>query len=158
MGLSGHVVADAAYSNISQLFWWPNTKDDISVFIQHCLHCLRVKDSMIPRPFGDAIHASKPNKVMHYDYLFIGKTRRGYFHKFQYVLVLKDDLSNFVELISCEAADHYTVVDGLMNWFTRFGIVYQHVSDQGSHFKNKVVQELCARLHIRQHFVTAYTP
>ncbi len=158
MGLSGHVVVETAISQVQQFFWWPDFKTQIRRFIDKCLHCLRVKDSMIPRPFGYAMHATKSNKIIHYDFLFIGKTRTDYDHKFQYVLVIKDDLSNFVELIACEAADHFTVVEGLMNWFKRFGIVYQHVSDQGSHFKNQVVQELCARLHIQQHFVTAYTP
>ena len=89
---------------------------------------------------------------------FIGKILSGFTHAFQYVLVIKDDFSNFVELIACESAHHFVVVEALLNWFKRFGIVYQHVSDQGSHFKNKVMDELCSRLHIAHHFTTAYTP
>jgi hypothetical protein len=72
--------------------------------------------------------------------------------------VIKDDFTNFVERIVCQTADHITVVNALIDWFKRFGIVYMHVADQGSHFKNLVVDELCSRLHIAHHFVMAYTP
>ncbi|RAN79793.1 hypothetical protein B5P41_35575, partial [Bacillus sp. SRB_28] len=37
-------------------------------------------------------------------------------------------------------------------------MVFTHVSDQGTHFKNQVVSDLCSRLHISHHFTTAYTP
>lgn len=113
---------------------------------------------MIPRPWGHALHANRPNQIIHYDFLFISKIKKGISHLSQYILVLKDDFSHFVELVVCETADHVIVVNALIDWFKRFGIVFQHVSDQGTHFKNRVVDELCSRLHIARHFTTAYTP
>ncbi|XXQ38518.1 Gypsy retrotransposon integrase-like protein 1 [Plasmodiophora brassicae] len=104
------------------------------------------------------MHASLPNKFLHYDFLFIEKPRAGFHHMYQYVLVLKDDFSGFVELVPVESADHISVAESMMDWFKRFGIVRQHVSDQGSHFMNKVIDELLSRLHIAHHFTTAYTP
>ena len=123
-----------------------------------CLHCIRLKDTVVPRPFGHAVHATKPNEVLHYDFLFICKPKRGWSHVLKYVLVIKDDLSHFLELVCCSAADHLVVVDVLMDWFKRFGIAPIHVSDQGSHFKNQVMFELTSRLNILHHFTTPYTP
>ena len=53
-----------------------------------------------------------------------------------------DDFSGFKELIPAENADHLAVVKALLNWFARFGVAHIHVSDRGSHFKNKVMEEL----------------
>ena len=43
-----------------------------------------------------------------YDFLFVKNTRKS-----SYVLVLKDDLSHFVELLSSERTDHVLVVHAL---------------------------------------------
>ncbi|XXQ35702.1 Reverse transcriptase domain-containing protein [Plasmodiophora brassicae] len=158
MGLSGHQPAASTISSIAQLFWWPDLDSFVRAFVDKCLHCLRNKDSMIPRPFGTAMHADKPNKVIHYDFLFLSKPRPGDSHQLRYVLVLKDDATAFVELIPCQFADHSVVAESLLDWFKRFGIVFQHVSDRGTHFKNAVIAELNSRLHCNHHFTTAYTP
>ena len=78
--------------------------------------------------------------------------------KFSHVLVLKDDLSHFVELVSSERTDHVVAVHALVDWYKRFGVAETHVSDKGSHFKNKVVGELNDILKTKYHFTTAYSP
>jgi hypothetical protein len=50
------------------------------------------------------------------------------------VLVVKDGMSGFVELIACVSATSDEVYHGLMDWFKRFGVVPQWVSDRGAHF------------------------
>ena len=123
LGLAAHLVADSLLALIKPLFWWPgDMKQDIMLFVSQCLHCLRTKDKVNPRPFGDVIHANKPNKVLHYDILFISKAKGECHHHFQYILVLKDDFSGFIELINCETADHLAVAAALIDWFKRFGI------------------------------------
>ena len=101
------------------------------------------------------------NQFIHYDFLF-GKNTR----KLSYVLVLKDDLSHFVELVLSERSDHVLVVHALADWHKRFGVAETHVSDKGSHFlcfvlgahclsKKKVVDELNDILKTEHHFTTA---
>jgi hypothetical protein len=118
-----------------------------------CLHCIGSLDSRVPRQLGEALHASRRNQVIHYDFLFVKNTR-----KFSYVLVVKDDLSHFVELVPSERTDHVVVVHALLNWYKRFGVAETHVSDKGSHFKNKVVAELNDILKTKHQFTTAYSP
>lgn len=83
---------------------------------------------------GHSLHADKPNHIIHFDYCYIGMSNRG----FKYVLVIKDDFSSFTWLVPCESADAEATVDALVSWFSSFGTVTQWVSDQGSHFKNRM--------------------
>jgi transposase InsO family protein len=73
-------------------------------------------------------------------------------------LVLKDDFSHFVELVPSERTDHVVVVHALVDWYKRFGVAETHVSDKGSHFKNKVMAELNDILKTKHYFTIAYSP
>jgi hypothetical protein len=50
--------------------------------------------------FGEQIHRTYPNEVIHYDFVKIFNF---------YVLIIRDDLSGFTLLFFCETADSYTV-------------------------------------------------
>ena len=90
--------------------------------------------------------------ILHYDFLTL---RKG-----EYVLVIKDDFSHFVELVICESPSHYEVVDSLLAWHSRFGLRKDsiHISDQGTHFKNSVCRELERCLGIKHRSTPAHSP
>ena len=73
---------------------------------------------------------------------------------FTYVLVMKDDFSGFVHLVSAKEA----AANALMNWFSQFGYRRIWVSDRGSHFKNQIMDALSDSLGIQHKFTTAYVP
>ncbi|KAF0701909.1 hypothetical protein AaE_016249, partial [Aphanomyces astaci] len=50
------------------------------------------------------------------------------------------------------------VKDCLLQWFAVFGVCYEWVSDQGTHFKNQVIAELQHVLGAHHHFTTARCP
>ncbi|OWY95256.1 hypothetical protein PHMEG_00034786 [Phytophthora megakarya] len=76
---------------------------------------------------------------MHGDFLYLGES----FGDMQYLLVLKDDASHYSELVKC---------------VNRFKIPCDWISDQGSNFKNEVINEPCARLKCQQIFSPTYSP
>ncbi|GMF50897.1 unnamed protein product [Phytophthora fragariaefolia] len=76
----------------------------------------------------------------------------------KYVLVLKDGMSGFVELVAFVSATSGQAYQSLLDWFKRFGVVHQWVSDQGAHFKNQFMEKLSVALDSHHHFTTAYTP
>ncbi|KAE8881240.1 hypothetical protein PF005_g26844 [Phytophthora fragariae] len=43
----------------------------------------------------------------------------------KYVLVLKDGMSGYVELVACLQATVDTAYRALIDWFKRFGVVHQ---------------------------------
>lgn len=153
-GIGGHRGVQATTKMLEQEFTWTTLRMDVQAFVQDCIHCLSIHGEMIPRPLGSALHATKPNEVIHFDFLSMPPS----FRDTHYVLVLKDDMSGYCELVECITADAETVQEALTDWFKRFGVVHQWVSDQGAHFKNKVIDALRKLVGSHHHFVTAYTP
>ncbi|POM68501.1 Chromodomain containing hypothetical protein putative [Phytophthora palmivora] len=154
-GAAGHRATDATFSAIAAKFHWKGLKADVDYFVGHCLHCASSTGGPPqPRPLGEAIHADKPNEVIHWDYLYMGKSDSD----LEYVLVIKDDASKFVWLMPTDAATADNTFECLMTWFASFGVVRWWVSDQGTHFKNKVIEGLQHALGAHHHFTTARCP
>jgi transposase InsO family protein len=157
----GHKSFTHTLDLIRSKFFWSHMRDDIHEFVSHCLSCAKTKTGeLIPRPWGRTMVSTKFNQIVHFDYLYIDKSLKSR-HLFEYVLVLKDDFTGFVELIPCEHADHINIVTALQAWQSRFGKIGTLVSDQGSHFCNLMMSEYakrCFPLPIDHHFTIAYTP
>ena len=154
-GIAGHQGLANTVQTLSEHFWWPTLKADAEKFVRECLHCLCTRGGVVtPRPWGEQLHGTKPNEVLHFDFLYLGLASTGK----KYVLVLKDDASKYVWLRAADMADSDTVIDVLLEWFAAFGVAYTWVSDQGSHFKNHVVKGLQHALGAHHHFVTAHCP
>jgi transposase InsO family protein len=109
----------------------------------------------VPRPLGTQLHATKPNEILHFDFLYIGLSRD---RKYQYLLLLKDDLSGYLWLVPCRMADAAATVDALMRWLAVFGVVLLWISDRGSHIKNEVVRRVQKELKAKHHCTTANCP
>jgi hypothetical protein len=62
--------------------------------------------------------------------------------KYQYLLLLKDDLSEYLWLVPCRTADAAATVDALMRLFAVSGVVLLWISDRGSHFKNEMIRRV----------------
>jgi hypothetical protein len=60
--------------------------------------------------------------------------------------------------VPCKTADALTTANALVHCFAEFGMVLTWVSDQGSHFKNKVIKELRQLTRGQHHFTLPYTP
>ena len=122
-------------------------------FVGKCLHCLVANGEKCPRPCGETLRATKPNEIHHFDFLSMRKGLHGF-----YVLVLKDGMSGFCEFVPTTMANTAVTFHALLEWFKRYGVVLLWVSDQGSHFKNTVVDKFRNILGAQHHFVTAYCP
>jgi hypothetical protein len=162
-GLHGHRSVLDTFNIIHKRYHWELLRAAVDEFCSHCLQCEKTKTgAIVPRPLGSALQATRANEVLHFDFCYIMHEKHSY-HKYQYVLVLKDGFTGFVELVPCVAAEHVVVVDQIMLWCARFGIMEYLVSDQGSHFKNNVMTEFAKRMFDPQvteshHFTMTYTP
>ncbi|POM74000.1 Hypothetical protein PHPALM_9095 [Phytophthora palmivora] len=101
------------------------------------------------RPYGPALHTTKPNEVLHFDYLMLPEDEDTHNNT---------SLSGYGELYS--TADPYTTLFtvSLLSWFHRYGVVKQWVTDQGTHFKNEVIDHLAKSIGANHHFTAAYCP
>jgi transposase InsO family protein len=153
---AGHRAYEATLGAIKTYVAWTTMAKDVKVFLQNCLHCdATIPADKVPRPLGTQLHATKPNEILHFDFMYIGLSRDG---KYQYLLLLMDDLSSYLWLVPCRTADAAATVDTLMRWFAVFGVVLLWISDRGSHFKNEVVRRVQKGLKAKHHFTTANCP
>ena len=154
-GPAGHRGQAVSLANMTSRFVWKGMREDTQSFVNSCLHCECSKTpSVVPRPLGTAIHAEKPNELLHFDYLYMTPSEGN----FLYILILKDDHSGYIRLVPTQAANAENAARALVDWFTTFGVVTQLVSDRGSHFRNELVTMLQAKLRVSHHFTLAYCP
>lgn len=88
------------------------------------------------------------------DFLYMGES----YSKVKYILVLKDNLSHYCELVSCESANGLVAATAVLDLYRRFGLPKTWESDNGSHFRNTLMEDLRSRLGATQRFVSVYTP
>ena len=76
-----------------------------------------------------------------------------------YIFLAVDYVSKWVEAITCPRNDDNTVVGFIQrNILSRFGAPKTIISDEGSHFANKVFAKLMSRYGIRHVMGLAYQP
>ncbi|CAK4566684.1 unnamed protein product, partial [Aphanomyces euteiches] len=69
-GMGGHRGVNATRQVLSDRFWWPHMGEDVAFFVGRCLHCAATGGHVL-RPFGMAPHATKPNEILHWDFLYM---------------------------------------------------------------------------------------
>jgi len=154
-GPGGHRGWGPTRASIRQHFYWKSIDKDVESFVKSCLHCLATEPgTVVPRPLGHALHADKPNKLLHFDFCYMGNGEKGN----RYVLILKDDFSGYIRLIPSKEATAEVTADSLIQWFSLFGVVTEWVSDRGTHFKNELVKLLRDQVKANHHFTLAYCP
>jgi Integrase zinc binding domain len=109
---AGHRAYQATLGAIKEYVAWTTMAKDVKVFVQNCLHRVAtIPRDKVPRPLATQLHATKPNEILSFDFLYIGLSRDG---KYQYLLLLKDDLTGYLWLVPCRTADAAATVDALM--------------------------------------------
>ncbi|KAJ0390648.1 hypothetical protein ATCC90586_011238 [Pythium insidiosum] len=154
-GLQGHRGEHVMVETIKQRFSLMRLRTTVTRFVRSCLLCKHVKGGLIIQRESDpAAAATERNECVHYDYLYLGDS----YGDSQYVLVLKDELTHYCELVAADSPTSLTAAEAVLDWHKRFGPPRELVSDQGSHFTAALLAELTARVHTRQRFVPVYTP
>jgi hypothetical protein len=125
-------------SAIKDHCYWKGMRKDIKVFVGSCIHCIAsAPGETTARPMGKLyMHLSLTES--YFDYLYTNPS----VDDVKYVLIVKDDYSNYVWLKQCKNADAYSTAAVLIEWFAAFGVAQRWVSDQGIHFKNKVMTDI----------------
>jgi transposase InsO family protein len=154
---AGHRAYEETLGAIKEYVSWTTMAKDVKVFVPNCLHCdATIPGDKVPRPLGAQFNATpRHNEILHFNFLYVGLSSDG---KYQYLLLLKDDLSGYLWLVPCRTADAAATVDALMRWLAVFGVVLLWISDRGSHFKNEVVRRVQVELKAKHHFTSANCP
>jgi hypothetical protein len=116
--------------------------------------CYANDNGVIRRPLGEGLHGATCNVVLHFDFISMHPLNS----KSNHVLILKDDLPRFVQMIPFSSPDHFVVAEALIDWYKRFCLSQYLVSDQGNHCKDQSLKEFYRILQTNHHFFTTYSP
>ena len=138
----GHLGIHKTVSKIKMKMYWYKLRLDVKLHIAGCAICQTRKNpsKKIKLPMHMQITGSPMDRI---DTDLLGKfpvTERGN----QYVLVVTDNFSKFVEAYPIPDQRAETIADTLVyKFFSSFGTAYQIHSDQGSGYESKLFKEIC---------------
>ena len=134
-------------------------------FVKQCLHCMDSKaGEKFPRPLGETAHGTRPGEVLHFDYLYVGDSgplgNGGLDEEngFKYILVMIDDLSNFVWLEPTESCTAASTAKHLLRWCKILVVPEIWVSTITSHLKRRLMKTLEGALRVEHRFAVANSP
>ena len=121
-------------------------------------------DEKIPRPLGETVNGTRSGEVLHFDYWYVGDSgplsneELDGGDDFKYILVMTDDLSNFLCLEPTGSCTAGSTAKHLLKWRKTLGVPEVWVSDTASHFKNSVMKTLEGALRVEHRFAVANSP
>ena len=156
--LSGHFGDRRTYLKIKNKFWRPNMKQTIIQYIQSCLLCQQYninrnkkpgKLHPIPPPEG-------PFQIIGIDYCGpFNRTPRGN----RYVLCITDYFTRWVTAVALPDCSAQTIAQALFDeYICRYGVPLSIMSDQGTHFKNQLMDAMSKLLGYNHIYSTVYHP
>lgn len=129
---------------------------DAQEFVQNCIPCQKFKRSYIRTPMQKAPIPSAAFHTVSMD--IVGPVTPSQFGE-QYILVIQDVLTRWVELAPLRNTETTTILDKLMiYWVTRYGPPQQLLTDRGTNFLSEIMKEYCRFFGIRKLQTTAYRP
>ncbi|KAG3183889.1 hypothetical protein PC128_g13971 [Phytophthora cactorum] len=118
-GPQGHRGVNVMIELLDRRFVLANLRQAATRFVNQCLLCKHVKVGLvILRDWTVDRPVTKRNDCLHLNYLYLGES----YGDAKYVLVLKDELTHFCELVPTDSADSQTAVVAILDWNKRFGI------------------------------------
>jgi transposase InsO family protein len=154
-GPSGHRAIAATLNALRSCFHWSTMTSDVQAFVRACIHCLStVGGGKVPRPFGPAVHGTKPNDLLQFDYIELGPSQAGD----KYVLMLRDDHSDYKWFFAFAGESAENAALAIIDWCAAFGVPNCLMSDGPTHFKNETVRLVSKGLKVPHHFTLPYTP
>lgn len=153
--LAGHFAKEATYNKILQTHYWKGMKKDIEEYIKTCKQC-QMRGDKGGNEFLNPIKVTKVWEMIGMDFIGpIKRSRKGN----KYILVITEYLTKWVEAKAMREATGEKVVDFLYKEIIcRHGCPKVILSDRGTHFNNKIVQQLCNKFQIRQQLSSPYHP
>ena len=153
----GHHGGDRTAQKVLQSgFYWPKLFKDAHAFVKNCDRCQRT--GTITRKHEmplQNILAVELSDVWGIDFMGPFSYSNGH----RYILVAVDYVSKWVEAIALPTNDAKVVVGFVKKHiFTRFGTPRVLISDGGTHFCNKLLNNILAKYGVKHKVSTAYHP
>ena len=156
--MSGHLGINKTYHKISNHFYWPGLKSDVSKYCKTCHTCQMVgkPNQTIPKAQLQPIPAfDEPFSRILIDCVGpLPRTKSGN----EYLLTIMCTSTRFPEAIPLRNIKTKSIVKALIKFLTFVGLPKSVQSDQGSNFMSGIFQQVMHELGIKQYRSSAYHP
>ena len=147
--LAGHFGIHKTNHRVKQSYYWPKMNFDIKQHVNLCKVCAQYKIPQVKPAglMGEERKISAPFQVVSTDLMGpFPKSSRGYI----YLAVCTDLFSKYVWVRPLRVANAENVKTHLLeDVFLKFGVPGTLISDNGSQFKSKIIQDLCAEYGVK---------
>lgn len=153
----GHLGIQKTYQRVALRYYWESMWTDIQHHVSQCEACLKAK----PKRFQESAQQpraqvpTRPFEVISMDY--IGKLVRS--EDFDYVLVIVDVFTRWAIAVPTSGNSAETTARILMEEvICKHGTPAVILSDNGSHFKNQIMNTLYTRFGVDKRWTSTYHP
>ena len=152
---AGHFAVDIMFEKIRNRFYWPQMYEDIKAYVRSCDSCQRRGKSKRNEPLHP-IPVGEPFYQIGID--IVGPLPRSKKGK-RYIVVAIDYLTKWPKAKALSQATAEQVAQFIYeDIICRHGCPMKILSDRGTHFNNKMIQELMQKFEIKHLFSTPYHP
>ncbi|GKC84875.1 putative nucleotidyltransferase, ribonuclease H [Tanacetum coccineum] len=154
-----HPGSNKIYHDMKMLYWWPNMKADIAIYVSKCLTCAKVKAEH-QRPSGLLVQPDIPEwKCEKITMDFITKLPKTA-TRLDSIWFIVDRLTKSAHFLPMRETDSTEKLTRLYmkEIVARHGIPVSIISDRDSHFTSRVWQSLHKALGTQLNLSTAYHP
>ena len=155
--LAGHLGIAKTTARIQKHFTWHKLREDVTRYINGCIICARrkaygaSKAPLCPMPLVNRVWEKIAMDI-------VGPVQESV-NGNKYILVASDYASRFVFTIPMKDMTARTVAKHFVNKIiSKYGAPEQVLTDQGTNFLSKLVNEICKLFKIKQLQTTSYHP
>lgn len=150
-GKTNHRGINECYLALSQRYYWPKMKDQITKFINDCIICGQAKYDRKPiKPQLKIVPpAIKPFEIVHIDLLTIQTEK---------YLTIVDVFSKYAQAYHIQDGTAISILQALLKFCTHHGLPLTIVSDNGTEFTNQLFNEFVNLHKINHHRILPHSP
>jgi len=139
-------------------YYWPTMFVDSMEFAKKCHEC-QIHGNFIHQPH-EPLHPTNmswPFEMWGMD--VVGPINPPSSKGHRFILAATDYFSKWAEAIALKEVKAENVENFIRtNLIYRFGVPARIISDNGTNFKNRQIEKMCAKFKIKHHFSTGYNP
>ena len=153
----GHVGQHRLYLRIREKYKWRDMKGSIAQFVNACELCRRNK--IIKHTKEPMKITTTPNKAFEIISIDTVGPLPKTDNNNRYCITIQCDLTKYIVIIPIQNKEANTIAKALVeNFILTYGHFLEMRSDQGTEYKNEILEQVCKLLQIRQNFSTPYHP
>ena len=153
---AGHFGVKKTHAKIARHFVWPGLYTQVKAYVRTCKGCqLAAKQHKSRAPLQPLPCVGEPFQKVAFDLVGpLPRTSSG--HK--YLLTTMCLYTKYPDAIPLKKVDNTSVLDAMMQIFSRYGMPSEWLTDQGSVFTSKLTALMCKTFNITKIRTSPYHP